>query len=262
MRKGGKKRNIRATGWAVCLLLTGTHGFMCAQDTIPPFSEPDFLDRDTTISVNDSIMSIYETLFFQSEDSVSVFISDAPTTARPVKKSEFKPNPKTAWKMSLVFPGLGQIYNRQYWKLPIVYGGLTGCAYAISWNNRTFQDYKNAYFGLMRDLKADPSGEHPESWSESWQVFIPSGIDPATRLNNPTFHANLKRGKDYYRRYRDLSIIITIGIYLICVADAYVDAQMYDFDVSPDLSFRITPEYRPETILHARTYGFNICMTF
>ncbi len=178
------------------------------------------------------------------------------------EKSSFKPDPKTAWKAALLFPGAGQIYNQQYWKLPIIYGGLMGCAYAITWNNKTYQDYKGAYFSIMADAKADPMGENPGSWSEKWKVFVPSSIDPATRLHDGTFHNNLKRGKDYFRRYRDLSIIITVAVYLISVADAYVDAQMFDFDVSPDLSFQIKPIISPETYNISRMYGFNISINF
>ena len=179
------------------------------------------------------------------------------------EKPPFKPNPKTAWRVAAIFPGFGQFYNRQYWKLPIVYGGMMGCAYAITWNNRTYQDYHRAYFSIVKDLKNDPGAQHPETWSDDWQVFVPSRGDPATYLLNSQFRENtLKRGNDIFRRYRDLSIIFTIAFWGICVADAFVDAQMFDFDVSPDLSFHFTPQYTPETFYHSRCYGINICMNF
>ena len=134
-----------------------------------------------------------------------------------------------------------------------------GCAYAISWNNKTYQDYKTAYYDVMKDAK---NPDDPASWSSSWQIFFASHIDPATKLRDASFHSDLKRRKDYFRRYRDLSIIISVAIYGIVVADAYVDAQLFDFDISPDLSFRITPEYMPATFYHARSYGINLCMNF
>ena len=197
-----------------------------------------------------------------SQDA-SIFMTD---TIIPRLKSRdltpFKPNPRTATIAAAIFPGLGQAYNRQYWKLPIVYGGFMGCAYAISWNNKTYQDYKDAYFSIMADAKADPTASHPENWSDRWQVFVPGGIDPATRLNDGSFQSNLKRGKDYYRRYRDMSIIITVAVYLITIADAYVDAQMFDFDVSPDLSFNVTPMFTPGTFYHSNIYGFSFSMNF
>ena len=235
--------------WVVCLLLTGIPRIINAQ--VPTIASDDSL----SLAIDSMIAVVMKDTMTNkpavNEDSVIVYTKDA-----------FKPNPKTAWMAAAVFPGFGQFYNRQYWKLPIVYGGLMGCAYAISWNNRTYQDYSKAYFSIMVDSKADPYGEHPETWSENWLVFIPASVDPASRLHNTQFHNNLRRGKDYFRRYRDMSIIFTIALWGIFVADAYVDAQMFDFDVSPDLSFHITPQFIPETFFHSRCYGINICMNF
>jgi hypothetical protein len=234
------------------------------QDTLPASR---LAEQDTLPA-----MTPFEQYFF-ADDSVAVAgqgingmeILAGAENFPPVQDKEkppFKPNPKKAPVIAVIFPGLGQIYNRQYWKLPIVYGGAVGCAYAVSWNNRTFQDYKNAYFSILADAEADPKGEHPENWSDSWQAFVQGGVDPATRLHNSQFHQTLKRGKDNYRRYRDLSIIISVAIYGIIVADAYVDAQMFDFDISPDLSFQVTPEIMPGTFYHSRSYGINFCMNF
>ena len=285
----GKNKHIRIIILATYLLLTGISGIICAQDTVPKT-----IYTDTITSVNNSVYNTNnvtsitgadtsdndsviteinnasEAIYPYTVDSSAIFFSD-PFAYKLTDKNKtlaandataFKPNPKTAWKIALVFPGFGQLYNRQYWKLPIVYGGLMGCVYAITWNNKTYQDYKTAYFDIAFDSKNDPKSENPDSWSQSWQDFVSSNVDPATRLHDRNFHNNLKRGKDYFRRYRDLSIIICAGIYAIFVADAYVDAQMFDFDVSPDLSFRVTPEFTPGTILGYRSYGINVCMTF
>ena len=250
VNNGGINRRIRPIGWMVILFLTFSPLLTGAQDTLPALNttDPYFFSGDTAVDAG--------------RDSLIRDMAARMESAVHDDKTPFKPNPKKAWKVAAIFPGVGQVYNRQYWKLPIVYGGMTGCAYAISWNNRTYQDYKNAYFSILADSKADPASEHPENWSDNWIVFVPGSADPASRLHNTSFHSQLKRGKDYFRRYRDLSIIITIGIYLIVVADAYVDAQMFDFDVSPDLSFQVTPVFLPETFYHARSYGINICMNF
>ena len=271
----GKDKHIRAIIPVVYLLFTGITA-VCAQDTIPKT-----INADTLVSVNDSVISLNDSItedsiakafesIFQHDDSASVFFPDQPVIViMENNKTGFKPNPKFAWKAALMFPGLGQIYNRQYWKLPIVYGGLMGCTYAITWNNKTYQDYKKAYFDIVADAKKDSEaassgGERPgpESWSQSWQDFVSASDNPASRLNDRTFHERLKRGKDNFRRYRDLSIIVCVGIYMIFVADSYVDAQMFDFDVSPDLSFRVTPEFTPGTLTGYRSYGINVCMTF
>ncbi len=250
---------------------------ICAQDTISVTSADTIISvadsvlfaNDTIVLTNDSVFTaLDDSTFLHHKDSALISISDSTITTIPANKevtaakkeaTSFKPNPKTAYLAAAVFPGFGQFYNRQYWKLPIVYGGLMGCAYAVTWNNKVYQDYKTAYFALMEDAQNDPKGENPDSWDDSWQAYTNSS---ATDLHNTQFQNRLKSRKDYFRRYRDLSIIIGVGLYLIFVADAYVDAQMFDFDVSPDLSFRFTPEFRPETLANSHSFGVNICMTF
>ncbi|MDR1331478.1 MAG: DUF5683 domain-containing protein [Tannerella sp.] len=178
-------------------------------------------------------------------------------TPTPVIRKPFKPAPTRAVIYSALFPGLGQIYNRKYWKLPLVYGGFMGFAYAISWNNKNYRDYSDAYFYVSSD---DP--DSPESWNESWVSFVPAGRDPAEYIRDANFKSRLKNGKDFYRRYRDLSIILTVGWYLICVADAYVDAQLFDFDISDDLSLHVEPVFYPQTAYSSRLYGVSCSIKF
>lgn len=165
----------------------------------------------------------------------------------------FKPNPTKAVIYSAIFPGLGQIYNRKYWKLPLVYGAFMGCAYAISWNNRNYSDYSQAYMDIM--------SEDPET-NNSWINFLPANADPEQYIEDTNFKESLKSRKDYFRRYRDLSIIITVGVYFITMIDAYVDAQLFDFDISPDLSLRVEPTMTQPTSYSSRTYGLNCSIKF
>ncbi|NCC09743.1 MAG: hypothetical protein EOM31_04425 [Bacteroidia bacterium] len=140
---------------------------------------------------------------------------------------QFIPDPAKATWLALVFPGGGQIYNRKYWKLPIIYGGFAGCAYALSWNSKMYKDYSQAYRDIMDD---NPN-------TNSWQdlLSVKGGYDEAY------LKTVIKRQKDSFRRYRDLSIFAFIGVYLISVVDAYVDAELSNFDISPDLSMRVEP---------------------
>ncbi|MDR2149046.1 MAG: DUF5683 domain-containing protein [Tannerella sp.] len=246
-----------------------------AQDTInQPSNDAIFIASDTiNLPVNDTIPVAADTVNLSANDTILI-TSDTIINYIPDGSAQktlqvflgdtgaFKPNPKTAYMIAAVFPGLGQIYNRQYWKLPIVYGGFVGFMYAITWNNKNYQDYQRAYFDIVNDHTIDPQGANPGGWSQSWQDFIPGNSDPATYFNNSTFQRNLQSGKDFYRRNRDLSIILGVAFYLICVADAYVDAQMFDFDVSPDLTFRITPQIQNSAMGNSKTFGFNICMNF
>lgn len=146
-----------------------------------------------------------------------------------VTHSTWVPNPSRATWLALVFPGGGQIYNRKYWKLPIFYGGFAGCAYALSWNGNMYRDYFNAY----RDAA---NGE----WdSTNITELIPSGY--LEQVSQTQLLETLRTRKDRFRRYRDLSIFAFIGVYLLSVVDAYVDAELSNFDITPDLSMSLGP---------------------
>ena len=142
----------------------------------------------------------------------------------------WRPSPKRALWLAVVLPGAGQIYNRKYWKLPIVYGGFVGCAYAIRWNNMMYKDYSQAYMDIMDD---DPT-------TQSYNQFLHLGNE-VTEENKERYKSLFKKRKDYYRRYRDMSFFILVGVYALSVIDAYVDASLSDFDISKDLSLRISP---------------------
>jgi hypothetical protein len=132
--------------------------------------------------------------------------------------------------LGMVLPGGGQIYNRKYWKLPIVYGGVLGCIYAVSWNSQMLRDYSQAYQDIMDN---DPT-------TNSHIEMLPLGYDITGREEH--FKSVFKRKKDFYRRYRDLSIFCIAGVYLLSIIDAYVDAELSTFDVGTDLSMTISPK--------------------
>ncbi len=144
--------------------------------------------------------------------------------------NKWRPNPKRAMWLAIVLPGAGQIYNRKYWKLPIVYGGFIGCLYAATWNNQMYHDYEQAYMDIMDD--------NPQTQSYNQFLHLGKTVD---ETNIEDYKSLFKRRKDYYRRYRDLSIFIMIGVYALSIIDAYVDASLSEFDISDDLSLRIQP---------------------
>lgn len=151
--------------------------------------------------------------------------------------STWRPNSKRALWLAIVLPGAGQIYNRKYWKLPIVYGGFVGCAYAMRWNNMMFHDYSQAYMDIMDN---DPQ-------TQSYNQFLHLGTT-ITNANISRYQTIFKKRKDRYRRWRDLSFFCMVGVYAISVIDAYVDASLSEFDISPDLSLKVEP-----TILNNKT---------
>ena len=153
---------------------------------------------------------------------------------KPVKKkrdwSTWHPEAKRAMWMALVLPGAGQIYNRKYWKLPIIYGGFVGCAYAITWNNQMYHDYSQAYLDIMDD---DPN-------TQSYNQFLHLGatIDAS---NIDRYKEIFRKRKDKFRRWRDMGVFVMIGVYAFSVIDAYVDASLSEFDISDDLTLRVEP---------------------
>lgn len=160
-----------------------------------------------------------------------------------LKPKAFKPDPaKVVW-MAAILPGYGQILNRKYWKLPIVYGGFLGMAYLISWNSTYYNSYKTAYLDIYR-YNTDATyksivDKNPNA--ASFIQILPKGRKIDDYGGITTFTQLLKSKQDSYRRYRDLSIIATVGYYALTIVDAFVDAQLYDFDISPDLSMNIQP---------------------
>ena len=156
----------------------------------------------------------------------------------PVKLHYRQPDPKRALWLALVLPGAGQIYNHKYWKLPIIYGGFLGCTYALLWNQQMYKDYTQAYLDIMDD---DPT-------TASYNNMLPYGYDITGREEQ--FKSIFKRKKDFYRKNRDLSIFAFFGVYLLSVIDAYVDAQLSTFDITPDLSMKVGP-----TVIEQKTYS-------
>lgn len=189
----------------------------------------------------------------------SIVIKDEDIDISNIKKLEpFKPDPKKAVIYSAIFPGLGQAYNRKYWKLPIIYGGYLGVIYAVSWNGRYYNDYNKAF----RDLILYDGAEH---LGTSWKDFLPN-LTEQDIMNSSSTRQNyanrLRRKKDSFRRYRDLSVIIGIGLYALCMIDAYVDAQLFDFNMSQDLSMTFSPMINPPTPMSKFTFGVQCSVKF
>ena len=146
-----------------------------------------------------------------------------PMVAEEAQDSVFfhEPDPLKAVWLGAIVPGAGQIYNKSYWKLPIVYGGFMGCGYAIQWNNNRYTSYKRAYIDLYNDIQAGTVSR--VGGSSKWL-------------------STLQNQQSIYRRYRDYSILATVIVYALSMIDAYVDAQLFDYDISPDLTLNVEPQ--------------------
>lgn len=184
-----------------------------------------------SIAMADSIAAENKKKMLEMTASPKIDEPKAPTDSlsKDMKRKLWVPNPVRATWLALIIPGGGQIYNRKYWKLPIFYGGFAGCAYALAWNGKMYRDYFNAY----RDVA---NGNLTSS--NVTDLIPPSYLQ---HVSQSQLVETLRRRKDTYRRYRDLSIFAFIGVYLLSVVDAYVDAELSNFDITPDLSMRVEP---------------------
>lgn len=145
---------------------------------------------------------------------------------------------KAVW-LGVICPGAGQIYNKSYWKLPIVYGAFMGCGYAISWTQNRYTNYKMAYLDLYNDIQAGTVTEDP---AKSYIAVIPDGYNLQRVGGASTWVKTLNNQQQIFRRYRDYSILAVVIVYALSLIDAYVDAQLFDYDISPDLSLNIEPQ--------------------
>lgn len=124
---------------------------------------------------------------------------------------------KKAVRLSAFLPGAGQVYNDKIWKAPIIYGGFVALGLSINFNHQKFKDFN---VPLVNRLNGDSSDIYLDQYTND----------------------NLRTLKNFYQRNRDLSIIGTVVLYALQIVDAYVDAELYDFDISDDLSMRVQPE--------------------
>lgn len=224
-------------------------------DTLNPARRPLPLTTDSllrasaadTLAANADTLAVADSLAAENKRKMLELTASPDLAPRPVPTDSLQkavnpnvwiPNPTKATWLALVIPGGGQIYNRKYWKLPIFYGGFAGCAYALTWNNKMYKDYSAAY-------KDAANGNFNSS-------TITDLLPPGYKYSESQLTETLRKRKDTYRRYRDLSIFAFIGVYLLSVVDAYVDAELSNFDIGPDLSMRVEP-----AVIHNTMTGFS-----
>ncbi|MDP4163124.1 MAG: DUF5683 domain-containing protein [Bacillota bacterium] len=177
-------------------------------------------------------------------DSIPAPIKFAPT--KKITDTTFikKHSPRKATYLSLICPGLGQIYNHKYWKLPIVYGGFGALAYFFKTNHAEYVKFRDAY-----NFVTTPGNEN-----------APPVNDYVTRYNkNETL---LLSGRDYYRRNLELTYIISGAAYILVAIDAQVDAHFFNFDVSDNLSLNVKPFVQQPSKLIPGVTGVSLCFSF
>lgn len=186
-------------------------------------------------------------LFFTT--GFSAFSQKTGVDSTQIQKTELVHSPRKATIYSAVLPGLGQIYNRKYWKVPFVYGGFATLGYFINFNNEVYTTYKQAYSDIIdndpltnsfMELKVNPSQLRPDRITQ--------------------FTETLRGAKDQWRRYRDMVVIGTVVFYAVNIIDASVDAHFFNFDISDDLTINWVPG--PVMCLDNKLIGIHCRFTF
>ncbi len=178
--------------------------------------------------------------------SYAYFLSDAVVNYSTNDVSDIK----KATTLAMVCPGAGQVYNKSYWRLPIVAGLFASTIYVYDWNNRGYQRFKTAYT-LRLDYDNNPD-DYPNG-----------SIDEFSGSYSASYLQSLR---DSYRRNRDFAIILTAGVYLLQILDAHVDAHLKDFDITDDLTLNVEPTIDYSNMIsgysESATYGLNLNFRF
>jgi len=188
-------------------------------------------------------------------DDTPIIISEKNT------KTEEVHSPKKAATYSAILPGLGQAYNKKYWKIPLVYGGLGTIGYFTVWNNNQYNFIKTAYVHLKdRGDKID-AGEEPDPNKNAYMKI--KGIEYFD-LDSPndisTLTTAFVKWQAYYRRNRDLLFIGMAAFYALQIIDANVDAHLFNFDISDNLSMNWQPSM--QKINNDLAYSINFSIKF
>lgn len=222
-------RSSWLAGFKICLVV-GV--YLCqpalAQD---PTGQPD------TVIVEDTLRVGQEGLIGASEPGVET----APDTAI-IKKVSGGHNPRKAALFSAVLPGLGQIYNGKYWKVPIIYGAIAGLGYAVVLSNDQYQLFRRARIAEQNNIRE----ENPLRGIMNGRY---ERIDPLTLA------------VDGFRRNRDFVIILLAGLYGLQIMDAIVDAHLIEFDVNEDLALRLQPSGNSTGTADLPNFGISLTLS-
>ena len=186
-------------------------------------------------------------LFFAT--GFSAFSQKSDVDSIKTKKPLAVHSPRRATIYSAVLPGLGQIYNRKYWKVPIIYGGFVTLGYFINFNNELYVKYKQAYSDI---IDTDPNTNSYKNLGVNPRNYEADKISQLTE--------QIRIAKDGSRRNRDLVVIFTAAFYALNIIDASVDANFFNFDISDDLTINWVPG--PVICMDQKVIGLHCKITF
>jgi hypothetical protein len=161
-------------------------------------------------------------------------------TVVPDSILEKQHSPLKASLMSICLPGLGQAYNKKYWKIPVIYAGFGVMTYFIVTNGKEYSKYKNAY---IESVNNDTTGKYQD-------------------LVHKYSEQELLNAREYYRRNLEISCIITGIWYILNIVDAAVDAHLFTYNISKDLSLKVDPVIMGPVMTRNFTSGIRFCLRF
>ena len=190
------------------------------------------------------LFAMVTVLTASAQDSVAVSSEDSLITegrdTLALKSYATRYDPRKALLYAAVIPGLGQIYNKKYWKLPLVYGGMFALGYAINFYQDGYTTYKaKLYFNLENGYEGDDDQAPGDPYTTS----------------------NYRKIVDQYKRERDFMIILMGGVYLLQMVDAHVDAHLKEFDLNPKLQMSVRPTVEQNDLI-GRTSGISLVLKF
>lgn len=221
-------------GWLVFYVL---HWVLATWISFPAFSQEEDNEPDSTIIVDDTLQVGQEGIIGTGRPGVET----APDTAI-IEKVSRGHIPRKAALFSAALPGLGQIYNGKYWKVPIIYAGFATLGYFVVWNNDKYQLFRRAKIAL-------------ESNSPEESPF--QGINPSLLGRRDI----LDRGVEQYRRDRDFTIILIAGLYGLQIMDAIVDAHLIEFEVNEELTLQLHPSAGGYDTYHTNMPSYGLALT-
>ena len=180
----------------------------------------------------------------QTEEAVGTTADKTTKAAHPDSVKVRSHSPHKATLYSMILPGLGQAYNKKYWKIPIVYAGFGVFYYLIDYNNTEYQKWRAAYYHTLED----PDNEEPPV--NDYEEYYG---------DNPDF---LRERKNDARRYRDLNYILAGVWYLINILDATVDAHLFTWEVDDNLSLRMEPQLQHQVGSYKPVGGLKLSLRF
>jgi hypothetical protein len=181
---------------------------------------------------------------------------DTTITAKPKKKLVLSPMKATMFSAAL--PGFGQIYNRKYWKIPLVYAGFGAIGYSLVFNITNYNRFIKGYQDFTDNIP------DTKSYLDLIRGYNPEEYDPvlypktATAENAQTIKDGLLRQVDYYRKYRDLSYLGIAAWYIVSILDANVDASLSDYEISDNINLTLVPAPMPN--YYFTGIGMNLCL--